>query len=126
MNTYYTKHPVNDTYTPTTISVDDAIAALIQSAVTNAVNKVNDIIINAVTGRVSAVVDEANIKSKIDEHLGTINIADIVDDHVDQAVRDYDYGSIVEEAAGDVNIEEIVEEKVRDHLDSCCIQVRIS
>ena len=54
MNTYYKQD--NGTFIPAEISSEDAIAILIQSAVTNAVNKANDIIINAVITRVSSAV----------------------------------------------------------------------
>jgi hypothetical protein len=40
MNTYYKQD--NGTFIPAEISSEDAIAILIQSAVTNTVNKVND------------------------------------------------------------------------------------
>jgi len=128
MNTYYTKNG-DGTYQEVTFPIKSLIEMLVESytkdAVFNATAMINEKISNLVDDVVAPMVND-KVRPAVDEHLGTFNIADIVNDHVDQAVRDYDYGSIVEEAAGDVNIEEIVEEKVRDHLDSCCIQVRIS
>ena len=126
MNTYYTKHPVNDIYTPATISSEDAIAILIQSAVTNAVNKVNDIIINAVIARVNDAVSDANIQSKVAAHLETSDITNIVDEAVSDAVKDYDYDGVIENTLDDVDIDEMVRERVTDHLDSSSIQVKIN
>jgi hypothetical protein len=125
MNTYYTKNPVNDTYTPATISADDAIAIIVQSAVTNAVNKANDIIASAVTARVTSAVEEANIKTMVASHLLTVNIGDIVDEALNDAARGYDYDGTIENAIDNLNIDEMVSEKVTDHLDSCSIQVSI-
>jgi len=126
MNTYYTKHPVNDLYTPATISVDDAIAIIVQSAVTNAVNKVNDIIINAAIARVNDAVSDQNIQGKVIEHLGAMDIHDLVNENVENAIKDYDYDGAIENTLDNIDIDEIVREKVTDHLDSCSIQVRLN
>lgn len=124
MNTYYKQD--NGTFIPATISSEDAIAILIQSAVTNAVNKVNDIIINAVIARVNDAVSDANIQSRVAAHLETSDITNIVDEAVGNAVSEYDYDSVIENALDDVDIDEMVREKVTDHLDSSSIQVRIN
>ena len=128
MNTYYTKNG-DGTYQEVTFPIKSLIEMLVESytkdAVFNATAMINEEISKAVRDVIAPMVTD-KVRPAVDEHLNTINIADIVDDHVDQAVRDYDYSSIVESVADDVNIEEIVEEKVRDHLDSCCIQVRIN
>jgi len=126
MNTYYTKHPVNDTYSPVTISSEDAIAILIQSAVTNAVNKVNTLIINEVISRVNDAVSDANIKGKVETHLDTLDTTHMIDEAVSNAVNEYDYDGVIENALGEIDIDEMVSEKVTDHLDSCSIQVRIN
>ena len=126
MNTYYTKHPVNDTYSPVTISSEDAIAILIQSAVTNAVNKVNTLIINEVISRVSDAVSDQNIQGKVIEHLGSMDIHERVNDAVSNAIKDYDYDGAIDNALDSIDIDEMVSEKVTDHLDSCSIQVRIN
>jgi hypothetical protein len=126
MNTYYTKHPVNDIYTPATISSEDAIAILIQSAVTNAVNKVNTLIINEVISRVNDAVSDANIQNKVEAHLSTMDIGVIVEEAASNAAHDYDYDSAIENALDGVDIDEMVTEKITDHLDSCSIQVRIN
>jgi hypothetical protein len=125
MNTYYTKHPVNDTYSPVTISSEDAIAILIQSAVTNAVNKVNNLIINEVISRVNDAVSDANIQNKVEAHLSTMDIGVAVEEAASNAVQEYSYDSAIENALDGVDIDEMVTEKVTDHLDSCSIQVSI-
>ena len=124
MNTYYKQD--NGTFIPAEISSEDAIAILIQSAVTNAVNKVNDIIINAVIARVNDAVSNSNIQSRVATHLSAMNITDVVDEAVKNAVAEYDYDSVIENALDDIDIDELVSEKVTDHLDSSSIQVRIS
>ena len=128
MNTYYTKNG-DGTYQEVTFPIKSLIEMLVESytkdAVFNATAMINEEISKAVRDVIAPMVTD-KVRPAVDEHLNTINIADIVDDHIDQAVRDYDYSSIVESVADDVNIEEMVEEKVRDHLDGCCIQVRIS
>ncbi len=124
MNTYYKQD--NGTFIPAEISSEDAIAILIQSAVTNAVNKVNDIIINAVIARVNDAVSDANIQNKVEAHLSTMDIGVIVEEAASNAARDYDYDSAIENALDGVDIDEMVTEKITDHLDSCSIQVRIN
>jgi hypothetical protein len=124
MNTYYKQD--NGTFIPATISSEDAIAILIQSAVTNAVNKVNDIIINAVIARVNDAVSDQNIQGKVIEHLGSMDIHDMVNETVGNAIKDYDYDGVIDNALDGVDIDEMVTEKITDHLDSCSIQVRIN
>ena len=124
MNTYYKQD--NGTFIPATISSEDAIAILIQSAVTNAVNKVNDIIINAVIARVNDAVNDANIQNKVEAHLSTMDIGVIVEEAASNAARDYDYDSAIDNALAGVDIDEMVRERVTDHLDSSSIQVRIN
>ena len=124
MQTYYKQD--NGTFIPATISSEDAIAILIQSAVTNAVNKVNTLIINEVISRVNDAVSDANIQSRVAAHLETSDITNIVDEAVGNAVSEYDYDSAIENALDGVDIDEMVTEKVTDHLDSCSIQVRIN
>ena len=124
MNTYF-KHD-NGTFIPAEISSEDAMAILIQSAVINAVNKVNDIIINAVIARVNDAVSNANIQSKVAAHLETSDITNIVDEAVGNAVSEYDYDGVIENTLDDVDIDEMVRERVTDHLDSSSIQVKIN
>ena len=124
MNTYYKQD--NGTFIPAEISSEDAIAILIQSAVTNAVNKVNDIIINAVIARVNDAVSNSNIQSRVATHLSAMNITDVVDEAVKNAVAEYDYDSVIENALDSIDIDELVSDKVTDHLDTCSIQVRFS
>jgi hypothetical protein len=124
MNTYYKND--NGNFIPAEISSEDAIAILIQSAVTNAVNKVNDIIINSVIARVNDAVSDANIQNKVEAHLSTMDIGVIVEEAASNAVQEYSYDSAIENALAGVDIEEMVTEKVTDHLDSCSIQVRIN
>jgi nicotinamidase-related amidase len=124
MNTYYKND--NGNFIATTISVDDAITALVQSATKNAVDKVNDIITNFVVSRVDSAVSDYNIQERVKDHLATTNIGELVDNAISNAVRDYDYDDTIESALDSVDIDEIVREKVTDHLDSCSIQVRIN
>jgi len=124
MNTYYKND--NGNFIPAEISSEDAIAILIQSAVTNAVNKVNTLIINEVISRVSDAVSDQNIQGKVIEHLGSMDIHERVNDAVSNAIKDYDYDSVIDNALGEIDIDEMVSEKVTDHLDSCSIQVRIN
>jgi hypothetical protein len=126
MNTYYTKHSVNDIYTPATISSEDAIAILIQSAVTNAVNKVNDIIINAVIARVNDAVSDSNIQSRVATHLSAMNITDVVDEAVKDAVAEYDYDGVIDNALDGVDIDEMVTEMITDHLGDSNIKISIN
>jgi hypothetical protein len=124
MQTYY-KHD-NGTFIPATISSEDAIAVLIQSAVTNAVNKVNDIIINALIARVNDAVSDANIQSKVAAHLETSDITNIVDEAVGDAVSNYDYDSVIENALDGVDIDQMVTDKINDHLGDCDIKISIN
>jgi len=123
MNTYYKND--NGNFIATTISVDDAITALVQSATKNAVDKVNDIITNFVISRVDSAVSDSNIQERVKDHLATTNIGELVDNAISNAVRDYDYDDTIESALDSIDIDEMVTEKVTDHLDSCSIQVRI-
>ena len=124
MQTYYKQD--NGTFIPAEISSEDAIAILIQSAVTNAVNQVNTLIINEVISRVNDAVSDSNIQSRVATHLSAMNITDVVDEAVKNAVAEYDYDGAIENALDGVNIDEMVTEKITDHLDSCSIQVRIN
>ena len=124
MNTYYKND--NGNFIATTISVDDAITALVQSATKNAVDKVNDIITNFVVSRVDSAVSDSNIQERVKDHLATTNIGELVDNAISNAVRDYDYDGAIDNALDSIDIDEMVSEKVTDHLDSCSIQVRIN
>jgi hypothetical protein len=124
MNTYYKND--NGNFIQAEISSEDAIAILIQSAVTNAVNKVNTLIINEVISRVNDAVSDANIKGKVETHLDTLDTTHMIDEAVSNAVNEYDYDDVIETALGEMDIDEMVTEKVTDHLDSCSIQVRIN
>jgi len=109
-----------------TISSEDAIAILIQSAVTNAVNKVNTLIINEVISRVSDAVSDQNIQGKVIEHLSSMDIHERVNDAVSNAIKDYDYDGVIDNALDSIDIDEMVRERVTDHLDSSSIQVSIN
>jgi hypothetical protein len=124
MNTYYKND--NGNFIQAEISSEDAIAILIQSAVTNAVNKVNTLIIDAVIIRVNDAVSDANIQGRVAAHLATVSIGDIVDEAVGNAVRDYDYDGVIDNTLDSIDIDEMVTEKVTDHLSECSIQVRIN
>ena len=124
MNTYYKQE--NGNFIATTISVNDAIAAIVQSAATNAIEKANDLIINAVITRVNDAVSDSNIQSRVATHLSAMNITDVVDEAVKNAVAEYDYDGVIENALDNVDIDEMVAEKITDHLDSSSIQVRIN
>ena len=124
MQTYYRKE--NEQFIVTSIGSEEAIAILIGSAVTNAVTKVNDIIINAVIARVNDAVSDSNIQSRVATHLSAMNITDVVDEAVKNAVAEYDYDGVIDNALDGVDIDEMVTEKITDHLDSCSIQVRIN
>jgi len=124
MNTYYKND--NGNFIAATISVDDAITALVQSATKNAVDKVNDIITNFVVSRVDSAVSDSNIQEMVKDHLATTNVGELVDNAISNAVRDYDYDDTIESALDSVDIDELVSELVKEHLDSCSIQVRIS
>ena len=109
-----------------TISSEDAIAILIQSAVTNAVTKVNDIIINAVIARVNDAVSDANIQSMVAARLELTDISLIVDEAVGNAVRNYDYDGVIDNALDGVDIDEMVTDKINDHLGDCDIKISIN
>jgi hypothetical protein len=124
MNTYYKND--NGNFISTQISVDDAIAAIVQSAVTNAVNKANDIIINAVINRVECAVGDANIKGMVESYLSSANLSESIDDALSKAIDNYDYDKTIDQAIDQIDIDEMVTEKVTDYLDSTSIQVRIN
>ena len=109
-----------------TISSEDAIAILIQSAVTNAVTKVNDIIINAVIARVNDAVSDANIQRRVAARLELTDINLIVDEAVGKAVRNYDYDGVIDNALDGVDIDEMVTDKINDHLGDCDIKISIN
>lgn len=120
MNTYYTKN-ADGTFSEVLIDSTEAVSIIKTNLINEALAQTTKLVTDCVAGLV-----QDKIKPAIDEHMGTINIADIVDDQVTRAVQEYDYDRIVESAADEVDIDELVNDKVRDHLDSCCIQVRIS
>lgn len=124
MNTYYTND--NGNFIPAEISSEDAIAILIQSAVTNAVNKVNTLIINEVISRVNDAVSDSNIQERVKDHLATTNVGELVDNAISNAVRDYDYDDTIESALDSVDIDEMVSERVEEYLSNTSIQVRIN
>jgi excinuclease UvrABC helicase subunit UvrB len=124
MNTYYKND--NGNFIAATISVNDAIEAIVRSAATDAVNKANDIIINAVINRVECAVGEANIKGMVDNYLSSANISDAIDDAISKAIDNYDYSDTIDQAIDNMDIDEMVTEKVTDYLDSTSIQVRIN
>ena len=124
MNTYYKQD--NGTFIPATISSEDAIAILIQSAVTNAVNKVNDIIINSVIASVNNAVSDVNIKGKVVEHLGSMDIHEMVNESVANEINDYDYSEKIDNSLDNIDIDEMVSERVEEYLSNSSIQVRIN
>jgi excinuclease UvrABC helicase subunit UvrB len=124
MNTYYKND--NGNFIATTISVNDAIEAIVRSAATDAVNKANDIIINAVINRVECAVGDANIKDMVDRYLTNANISDSINRAVSKAIDNYDYSDTIDQAIDNMDIDEMVTEKVTDYLDSTSIQVRIN
>ena len=124
MNTYYKQD--NGTFIPATISSEDAIAILIQSAVTNAVNKVNTLIINEVISRVNDAVSDANIQSRVATHIDTLDTTHMIDEAIGNAIHEYNYDDVIENALDEIDIDDLVSEKVTDHLDSCSIQIRFS
>lgn len=124
MNTYYTKN-ADGTFSEALIDSTDAASIIKASLINEAIAKTNKLVQECIDSTINDAI-KAKITDSILEHLGTMNIADIVDERVDEAVRDYDYSGMIENAADEVNIDEIVEERVRDHLESCTIQVRIN
>ena len=124
MQTYYRKE--NEQFIVTSIGSEEAIAILIGSAVTNAVNKVNDIIINEVISRVKDAVSDANIQSRVASHLETVSISDILDEAVGNAVRNYDYDGVIDNALDGVDIDEMVTDRINDHLGDCNIKISIN
>ena len=124
MQTYY-RNDKGEGFHPVEISSEDAIAILIQSAVTNAVNKVNDLIINEVISRVKDAVSNANIQEKVKDHLATTDIGELVDNAISNAVQDYNYDGIISDVIDGADIEAMVTEKVTEHLDECTIQVSL-
>lgn len=124
MQTYY-KNEKGEGLVPAEISSEDAIAILIQSAVTNAVNKVNNLIKDSIIIRVNDAVSNSNIQEKVRDHLATTDIGELVDNALSNAVRDYDYDGAIDNALDGVDIDEMVTEKVTQHLDECTIQVSL-
>lgn len=124
MQTYYRKE--NEQFIVTSIGSEEAIAILIGSAVTNAVTKVNDIIINEVIARVKDAVSDANIQSMVAARLELTDISLIVDEAVNNAVRNYDYDGVIDNALDGVDIDEMVIDKINDHLGDCDIKISIN
>lgn len=128
MNTYYTKNG-DGTYQEVTFPIKSLIEMLVESytkdAVFNATAMINEEISKAVRDVIAPMVTD-KVRPAVDEHLGTINVAELVDNEISNAVRDYDFSATIENAADGIDIDEMVEEAVREHLESCCIQVRIS
>lgn len=123
MQTYYIKE--NDEFIVRSIGSEEAIAILVGSAVTNAVNKVNDIIINAVILRVNDAVSAANIGSMVEAHLGTMDMANVIDEALGEAIQDYDFENAIDNAIDDADINTLVKEKVTDHLDDLDIKISL-
>lgn len=125
MNTYYIKHD-NGAFAEVTFSNEMLISMVIEKYLKDAILNATAFINEAIDRKVDKVCDELNIQDKIREHLGTINILDIVDDNVDQAVREYNYDAMVENAADEIDINEMVTEAVQEYLSNTSIQVRIN
>lgn len=124
MQTYYRKE--NEQFILASIGSEEAIAILIGSAVTNAVTKVNDLIINEVISRVKDAVSDANIQSMVAARLELTDISLIVDEAVGNAVRNYDYDGVIDNALDGVDIDEMVTDKINDHLGDCDIKISIN
>lgn len=125
MNTYYIKHD-NGAFAEVTFSNEMLISMVIEKYLKDAIFTSTEIINAAINRKVDKVCDELNIQGKIKEHLSAMELHELVNECVKDAVAEYNYDGVIDNVLDNVDIDEMVTEKVQDHLDSCSIQVRIN
>jgi len=124
MTTYYTKQ--DEAFTEVTFSDGLLISMIVEKHIKDALFNATALINDSIIIRVNDAVSNSNIQDKVAAHLETLDITNIVDEAVGDAVAEYDYDSVIENALDEVDIDEMVRERVTDHLDSSSIQVKIN
>lgn len=125
MNTYYIKHD-NGAFAEVTFSDGMLITMIAQKLVEDSLLKATDVIKDTIQKRVSEVIYQSDLGTRTLNHLSTVDIGELVDNEISNAVRDYDFSDTIESAVDGINIDEMVEEAVKEHIESCSIQVRIN
>jgi hypothetical protein len=125
MNTYYIKQD-NGAFAEVTFSDGMLISMVIEKHIKDAIFNAHSLINSAIADKVNKLCDELNITGRIKEHLGTINMADVIDEQVASAISNYDYSDIIESATEGVDVDEMVSEAVQEYLSNTSIQVRIN
>lgn len=125
MNTYYIKQD-NGAFAEVTFSDGMLITMIAEKLVGDSLIKATEVIKDTIQKRVSEVIYQSDLGARTLNYLSTMNITDVVDEAVKDAVAEYDYDGVIDNALDNVDIDEMVTEKITDHLDSSSIQVRIN
>lgn len=110
MNTYYTKQ--DEAFTEVTFSDGLLISMIVEK-------HIKDALFNA-----TALINDA-IKARIDEHLSTMDLGDLIEEKISAAIDDYDIEDKVDTAVDDYDIDAKVTEHIDDFLSNANIQVSI-
>ena len=125
MNTYYIKQD-NGAFAEVTFSDGMLITMIAEKLVGDSLLKATEVIKDTIQKRVSEVIYQSDLGARTLNHLSTVDIGELVDNEISNAVRDYDFSDTIESAVDGINIDEMVEEAVKEHMESCSIQVRIN
>jgi hypothetical protein len=123
MTTYYTKQ--DEAFKEVTFSDGLLISMIVEKHIKDALFNATALINDSIIIRVNDAVSNSNIQEKVKDHLATTNVGELVDNAISNAVRDYDYDGTIDSALDSVDIDELVLELVKEHLDSCSIQVSL-
>ena len=106
MNTYYTKQ--DEAFTEVTFSDGLLISMIVEK-------HIKDALFNAT----------ALINARIDEHLSTMDLGDLIEEKISAAIDDYDIEDKVDTAVADYDIDEKVSDHINDFLSNANIQISI-
>ncbi len=125
MNTYYIKQD-NGAFAEVTFSDGMLISMVIEKHIKDAIFNAHSLINSAIADKVNKLCDELNINGKIKEHLGSMELHELVHESVANEINDYDYSEKIDNSLDNIDIDEMVSERVEEYLSNTSIQVRIN